>query len=132
MLRSYSNRLLAVRRVTQLNAGKNTPGVDKLTIKTSEARGKLTDDLRKYEIWKAQPVLRVYIPKANGKKRPLGIPVMTDRAIQSMVKNALEPFGNPSLRDQVTVSDQGEAAMTRLRQYSILQKVIPEAKENMS
>lgn len=92
MLRSYSNRLQAVRRVTQINAGKKTPGVDKLIIKTPEARGKFADALKQYEVWKAQPVRRVYIPKANGKKRPLGIPVMTDRAIQAMVKNALEPY----------------------------------------
>ncbi|HEY9693425.1 MAG TPA: group II intron reverse transcriptase/maturase [Oculatellaceae cyanobacterium] len=92
MLRSYANRLLSVRRVTQLNAGKDTPGVDKLTIKTPEARGKFADMLKVYEIWKAKPVRRVYIPKTNGKKRPLGIPVMLDRAVQAMVKNALEPY----------------------------------------
>lgn len=92
MLRSYANRLLSVRRVTQVNAGKNTPGVDKLTIKTPEERGKFADLLKVYEIWKAKPVRRVYIPKANGKKRPLGIPVMLDRAVQAMVKNALEPY----------------------------------------
>ncbi|MGB3204066.1 MAG: group II intron reverse transcriptase/maturase [Crinalium sp.] len=92
MLRSYANRLLSVRRVTQVNAGKDTPGVDKLTVKTPEAKGKFTDMLKVYEIWKAKPVRRVYIPKTNGKKRPLGIPVMIDRAVQAMVKNALEPY----------------------------------------
>jgi RNA-directed DNA polymerase len=92
MLRSYSNRLQAVRRVTQINAGKHTPGVDKLTIKTPEARGAFADALKQYEVWKAQPVRRVYIPKVNGKKRPLGIPCLTDRAIQAMVKSALEPY----------------------------------------
>lgn len=92
MLRSYANRLQSVRKVTQINAGKNTPGVDKLTIKTSEERSKFADDLKEYQSWKVKPVRRVYIPKANGKKRPLGIPVMTDRAIQAMVKNALEPY----------------------------------------
>lgn len=92
MLRSYANRLLSIRRVTQVNAGKDTPGVDKITIKTPEARGKFADMLKVYEIWKAKPVRRVYIPKTNGKKRPLGIPVMLDRAVQAMVKNALEPY----------------------------------------
>jgi RNA-directed DNA polymerase len=91
MLKSYSNRLVSVRRVAQINAGKNTPGVDKLVIKTPAARGKLVDVLAHYTLWKAKPVRRVYIPKANGKLRPLGIPVVADRCIQAMVKNALEP-----------------------------------------
>jgi RNA-directed DNA polymerase len=91
MLKSDSNRLVSVRRVTQINAGKNTPGVDKLVIKTPAARGKMVDSLAHYTAWKAKPARRIYIPKANNKRRPLGIPVVVDRCIQSMVKNALEP-----------------------------------------
>src|SRR6188472_192983 len=91
MLKSYSNRLVSVRRVTQTNAGKNTPGVDKLVIKTPAARGRMVDDLAHYTLWKAKPARRVYIPKANNKFRPLGIPVVVDRCLQAMVKNALEP-----------------------------------------
>ena len=91
MLKSYSNRLVSVRRVAQVNAGKNTPGIDKLVIKTPAARGKMVDTLAHYTIWKAKPVRRVYIPKANHKRRPLGIPVMVDRCLQALVKNALEP-----------------------------------------
>ncbi len=91
MLRSYSNRLLAVRRVTQVNQGKRTPGVDKVLVKTPKARGKLVSELGTYQPWQAKPTKRVYIPKANGKQRPLGIPTMRDRALQAMVKNALEP-----------------------------------------
>ncbi|MBO0794825.1 MAG: reverse transcriptase N-terminal domain-containing protein, partial [Ktedonobacteraceae bacterium] len=91
MLKSYSNRLVSVRRVTQINAGKQTPGVDKLVIKTPEARGKMVDALAHYSLWKAKPAKRVYIPKANNKLRPLGIPVVVDRCLQAMVKNALEP-----------------------------------------
>src|SRR5215831_1425929 len=91
LLRSYSNRLVSVRRVTQVNQGKHTPGVDKVVIKTPEARGRLVDVLGRYQPWRARPVRRVYIPKANGKLRPLGIPVVVDRCIQAMVKNALEP-----------------------------------------
>jgi RNA-directed DNA polymerase len=75
MLKSYSNRLVSVRRVTQTNAGKNTPGVDKLVIKTPVARGRMVDDLAHYTLWKAKPARRVYIPKANNKLRPLGIPM---------------------------------------------------------
>src|SRR6516164_8316288 len=91
MLRSYSNRLVSVRRVTQTNAGKETPGVDKVVVKTPAERGKLVDDLATAQPWKAKPARRVYIPKANGKLRPLGIPVVKDRCLQAMVKNALEP-----------------------------------------
>lgn len=91
MLRSYSNRLVAVRRVTQVNSGKNTPGVDKVLIKTPTARGTLVDELGSYQPWRAIPAKRVYIPKANGKTRPLGIPTIRDRVLQAMVKNALEP-----------------------------------------
>ena len=91
MMKSYSNRLVSVRRVAQVNAGKNTPGVDKLIIKTPAARGRMVDALAHYSPWKAKPVRRIYIPKANGKLRPLGIPVVVDRCLQSMVKNALEP-----------------------------------------
>src|SRR5436190_17189601 len=75
MLKSYSNRLVSVRRVAQVNAGKNTPGVDKLVIKTPAARGKMVDALAHYSLWKAKPARRVYIPKASGKRRPLGIPI---------------------------------------------------------
>ncbi len=91
MLKSYSNRLVSVRRVAQINAGKHTPGVDKLVIKTPAARGRMVDTLAHYTLWKAKPARRVYIPKANNKLRPLGIPVVVDRCLQAMVKNALEP-----------------------------------------
>src|SRR6266487_3888985 len=91
MLKSYSNRLVSVRRVAQINAGKNTPGVDKLVIKTPAARGRMVDALAHYTLWKAKPARRVYIPKANNKFRPLGIPVVVDRCLQAMLKNALEP-----------------------------------------
>lgn len=76
MLRSRSNTLLSVRRVTQVNAGKNTSGIDKVVIKTPKARGALVDDLQSFQPWKAKPARRVYIPKANGTQRPLGIPMV--------------------------------------------------------
>jgi RNA-directed DNA polymerase len=91
MLRSHSNTLTSVRRATQINAGKYTPGVDKVVVKTPEARGKLVDYLSTLQPWRAKPARRVYIPKSNGKLRPLGIPTVLDRCLQARVKNALEP-----------------------------------------
>lgn len=91
MLRSRANTLLSVRQVTQVNAGKYTPGVDKLVVKTPTARGQLVDQLTTYQPWRAKPVRRVYIPKANGNNRPLGIPTILDRCLQTRAKNALEP-----------------------------------------
>src|SRR5689334_18534007 len=69
MLRSYSNTVISVRRVTQTNEGKDTPGVDKLVVKTPKSRGILVDFLCQFTPWKPRPTRRVYIPKANGKKR---------------------------------------------------------------
>jgi RNA-directed DNA polymerase len=91
MLRSHANALVSVRRVTQQNRGKNTPGIDKVTILTPKARGRTVDTLLTDTAWQAKPVRRVHIPKANGKTRPLGIPVVRDRCLQALVKNALEP-----------------------------------------
>lgn len=92
LLRSYSNTLVSVRQATQLNAGKDTVGVDRVVIRTPEARGKLVDELMHDQPWCAKPVKRVYIPKSDGKRiRPLGIPTIGDRALQTRVKHALEP-----------------------------------------
>lgn len=58
MLRSRSNTRLSVRRVTQVNAGKNTPGVDKVVVKTPAARGTLVDSLSTCQPWRAKPARR--------------------------------------------------------------------------
>lgn len=91
MLRSYANRVVGVRKVAQQNTGANTPGVDHVLAKTPATRSRLVNELRSRHKVKANPVRRIYIPKANGKQRPLGIPTMLDRAAQAVVKNALEP-----------------------------------------
>ncbi len=91
LLRSYTKRLVSVRRITQVNRGRQTPGIDGELATTPEERAKRVDDLRQYQPWKAAPGRRVYIPKAKAKQRPLGIPTRRDRVLQMVVKNALEP-----------------------------------------
>ena len=91
MLRCWANVLESVRRVSQVNQGKSTPGVDKVLVKTPAERAVLCHELSQLELHKVYPVRRVYIPKKKG-QRPLGIPAIADRCVQAMVKNALEPF----------------------------------------
>jgi RNA-directed DNA polymerase len=80
-----------VRRITQVNRGRHTPGSDGDCATTPAERAKLVDDLRQSQPWRAAPVRRVYIPKAKGKQRPRGIPTLRDRVLPMVVKNALEP-----------------------------------------
>ncbi|HDD8856460.1 TPA: reverse transcriptase N-terminal domain-containing protein, partial [Escherichia coli] len=86
---SFSGRAVAVRRVTE-NSGKRTPGVDGQTWSSPEVKF-LAINLLKRRGYKPQPLKRVYIPKSNGKSRPLGIPTMKDRAMQALYLLALEP-----------------------------------------
>jgi RNA-directed DNA polymerase len=90
MLRSRANALVSVRRVTQRNTGRRTPGVDGQVALTSQDRADLAVLLRRHGSGQALPVRRVWIPKKGG-KRPLGIPIIADRAQQQRVRNALEP-----------------------------------------
>jgi RNA-directed DNA polymerase len=74
MLHSRANACDSVRRVTQVNRGQSTPGIDHVVVTTPEERGALCPQLSALELHKVHPVRRVYIPKRQG-KRPLGIPM---------------------------------------------------------
>ncbi|HFX2805490.1 TPA: group II intron reverse transcriptase/maturase [Pseudomonas aeruginosa] len=87
---SFSGKALAVKRVTE-NQGKRTPGVDRVTWSTPETKSEAVLSLRRHG-YRPRPLRRIYIPKANGKKRPLGIPTMRDRAMQALYLLALEPI----------------------------------------
>ena len=94
MLRSRTNWLQAIRRVTQINRGRRTPGVDREIITTPKERLELFHWLEIINIneWQPMPTRRVEIPKGGGKMRPLSMPIIRDRVIQAIVKNALEPY----------------------------------------
>jgi RNA-directed DNA polymerase len=92
MLRSRSNALLSVRRVTEINAGRKTAGVDGMVVVGSQQKADLVDWLQhRTRSWSPLPVKRVFIPKSNGRRRPLGIPVIADRCLQALAAGALEP-----------------------------------------
>ena len=90
LTRSFLAKLLSVRRVTQDNRGKSTPGVDGKTVLNPDERLLLASELSLDG--KANSIRRVFIPKPDSKeKRPLGIPTIKDRAKQYLAKLALEP-----------------------------------------
>ena len=92
MLGSRANALLSVRRVTELNAGRKTAGVDGRVVLARWEKAEMAAWLqRDTDAWRPRPVKRVFIPKGNGKRRGLGIPVIADRALQALTVNALEP-----------------------------------------
>jgi len=89
LARSLAAKLLAVKKVTE-NKGKNTPGVDRILWKTPTQKSIAAQSLT-INGYKPSPLRRIYIPKSNGKKRPLGIPTMKDRAMQALFLMTLEP-----------------------------------------
>ena len=92
---SFSGKALAVKRGTE-NKGKNTAGVDKVTWKTPGAKTNAIASMKRRG-YSPLPLRRVFIPKKNGKTRPLGIPAMKCRAMQALHLLALEPIRKPPL-----------------------------------
>ena len=90
LTRSFSGKTLAVRRVTE-NQGKKTAGVDNQLWDTPQKKANAVKNL-KHHGYQPKPLKRVNIPKSNGKTRPLGIPTLTDRAMQALHLFALDPI----------------------------------------
>ena len=88
--KSFYAKLLAVFKVTK-NKGGKTPGVDNIvwSLPIDKLKAALNLETRGY---KPKPLRSIYIPKKNEKKRPLSIPVMHDRAMQTLYKMTLEPI----------------------------------------
>lgn len=87
---SFGGRALAILRVVS-NRGAKTPGVDGVLWNTPEAKSNAFSALRRHG-YQPQPLRRVYIPKSNGKRRPLGIPTLADRAMQAIYLLGLDPI----------------------------------------
>ncbi len=90
LARSFSAKLKAVKRVIS-NRGKNTAGVDGIKWNTPAKRWQASQQLNRIN-YQPQPLKRKYIPKTNGKKRPLNIPVMADRGEQALEQFGLDPI----------------------------------------
>jgi RNA-directed DNA polymerase len=91
LVNSWSAKVLAVRRVSEQNQGRHTPGVDGKLWLTDKQKMDAVNSLNKGR-YRAKPLRRIYIPKKNGKLRPLSIPTMYDRAMQALYALALDPI----------------------------------------
>jgi len=103
---SFYAKALAVKRVTS-NKGKKTPGVDGVVWKSAKDKWQAILSLRQHD-YKALPLRRIYIPKKIGKKRPLSIPTMRDRAMQALYKLGLAPVAE-------TTADRNSYGFRELR-----------------
>ena len=98
LLRLVANRewLAEAARIVLASNGAGTPGIDGMDKRRLQVNlDKHLDDLRADLMkgaYRPKPVKRIYIPKANGKSRPLGIPTLTDRIVQRAMLMAMEPI----------------------------------------
>jgi RNA-directed DNA polymerase len=119
LTRSLSGKLLAVKRVTE-NQGKRTAGVDNIVWDSPEKKSQAVMSLGSKR-YRPKPLKRIYVPKGEGKLRPLGIPAMADRAMQALHLLALEPIaetnGDPNsygFRTERSVADAIEQCFNLL------------------
>ncbi len=93
--KSKAVKILAVHRICETNKGKHTAGVDGVSIPHDKGQRLIMMESLLHEIditAKPSPIKRVYIPKPNGKLRPLGIPTIRDRIVQDIIRQAIEPI----------------------------------------
>ena len=118
MLRCQANVLESVRRVTQVNRGKDTPGVDRVVVTTPEEKGRLCDQLSQLDLHHVLPVRRVYIPSAKAKGRWAFPPSSID-AFKPWCKTPSIRSGKLDLRGSVTdFARAGDATMRSRKSFA--------------